>query len=68
MTRYFDFKGDAAVFVSDWLLRSKLGSQLTMTIIPGKSEGCYVISAIEGSSEDTDLQTAKFFSQTQVNT
>lgn len=46
----------------------KPGSAWIMTITREKSGVCYVQTVTEESSEDTELQTAKFFSETQVNT
>jgi len=68
MRNYYYDKNDVAEFVRDRLTGSVPGSVLTMTITPGQSAGFYVHIVTDESSEDIELQTAKFFSETQVNT
>lgn len=65
---YFQDSKDAAEFVADRIQYFVQGSPLTMTISRDRSGACYVLSAIEELLEDTALQTARFFSETQVNT
>lgn len=67
MTIFFDNKERLAAFVVDQLQYSKPGSPLTTIITPVKSVGYYVSIVTGESSEDTELQMAKFFSDTQVN-
>lgn len=68
MTHYFDYKTGAVEFAKGWLNTLRPGLQLTMTITPGKLGGYYVSTVTAELSDDTELQTAKFFSDTQVNT
>jgi hypothetical protein len=68
MIRYFSNSKDAAAYVADQLPHLKPDSQWTMTITRTKSEVLCVHHAIVSSSEDIELQRAKFFSDTQLNT
>nr|WP_244567708.1 hypothetical protein [Bradyrhizobium erythrophlei] len=67
MRKYFYDKWDAAAFVNDHIKNLGPTLLLTMTITLEKSGGCYVSIATDESSEDTELQRAKFFSDTQLS-
>jgi hypothetical protein len=59
---------NVAQYVNDQLQYLDEGSPLTMTISREKSGELCVTIATGSLSDDTALQTAKFFSETQVNT
>jgi hypothetical protein len=68
MKLVFEDKTNAAEFVND-LTKTFPDVSVWITITEqGKYEVSFAPSATDGSSEDTDLLTAKFFSETQVNT
>lgn len=66
----FFCKNKAAVVehVNDRLEVLSLDWPSTMTITPVKSGGYSVLTAIDMSSDDIELQRAKFYSETQVTT
>lgn len=68
MLTYYGDKTGVVQSAKNLLDNLASGSQLTMTIIPERSEDAYVLHATIESWEDTELLTAKFYSQTQVNT
>lgn len=68
MNLYFSNRTAVAAYVADQLTILKRNLPLIMTITLGKSEDFSVSIATVASLEDTELQTAKFFSDTQVNT
>lgn len=68
MMRYFKNKWDAVQFAKEQVAGFEYPWQLTMTITPGKFEGCSVLSAIIDLSEDTDPLMDSGFSETQVST
>ena len=65
---YFETRTRAAEYVKGTVLFSKLDLPLIMTITPESFGGCSVSIATGVSSEDIELQRAKFFSETQVST
>lgn len=68
MKTYIENKTRLAEYVKGTVLFSELDSPLTMTITP-ESYGAYsVLTVTDESSDDIGIQTAKFFSDTQVNT
>ena len=60
-------KTSAVEFAKDWLLLSKPGSVLTMTISPDKFEDCCVTCATEELLEDTDWVKGMIFSKQRMN-
>jgi hypothetical protein len=68
MKTFFKSKRDVVEYVNAKLLRLEQDSALTMTITRESYEDFSVIFVTEELSEDTELQRAKFFSETQVNT
>lgn len=65
---YFADSKALAEFVIDMPTNSKPDWPWIMTITPVLSGGFYALIATDASLDDTELQTAKFFSTTQVNT
>lgn len=56
MKKSFSFRTEAVSYVSDLLLTLSPNSALTMTIVVEKSGDCYVLSAIDVLSGDTEMQ------------
>lgn len=65
---YLRNKEEVVQYVDALLTSLRPASQSIMTITAGRSVGYSVSTVTDGSSDDTDLQTAKFYSDTQVNT
>lgn len=68
MMKYFRNKTDVVAYVGGMLPHLDKSSAWTMTIKQVRSGDYSVQTAIDESSEDIELQRAKFFSETQVNT
>lgn len=52
----FNFRTEAVSYVKDLLLTLSPNSALTTTIVVEKSGACYVLSAIDVLSDDTEMQ------------
>lgn len=68
MKKSFTGSMNVAQFVNDQLQYLDVDSPLTMTIRREKSGELSVQTVTGESLEDTELQVAKFFSETQVST
>lgn len=68
MLSYMKSKTDVAQFVENTIPNLKPNSRLTMSILPAKSEGCYVLTAITELSEDTEKELELFSSMLPPNT
>jgi hypothetical protein len=68
MNYSYENRKELVACVGDLLLSLPKDLPLTMTITLEKLGDCSVQIVTDTSSEDTDYQTARFFSETQVNT